>query len=452
MKQHFVLLQTLFLFVLPQLKAQKEETRIAIVGGGMAGVAAAHFIREADPAASITLFEKEAVLGGNARTVNVQNRSGQQVAVDAGPQYFTEGPWNEYIRFLKSYNLYNTDEVSEFKGSVSIQSEGSPRARLITPLYGSFRGENLGKLLWFKKFFGMAFNVYRSPQTAHADNVGEWVHSLLLPPHFKEEVIIPFLAASLGTTTEEIRRTSVHEIVKLFAFRRPSARSTYKVLHLGMGTVLQQAAAVLEQNGVRIYTASPVKKVLTDGGHYLVHYTKDGNVQTESFDFVVLAVHAYQAGYILQENEEFAGLSTLLKKFEYFKARIVLHRDSSLSNMRHPAFLNVFTTADNRMLANTMNLGMIDKRYAGLYKSWLTEELCAEVKARGLFLHETVFNHPLITPEFSRGLKEMHAFVQSRKDMFIAGGWTQGLETQETALVSGRKAMEKYMTFKAEDF
>src|SRR5690606_3335117 len=124
---------------------------------------------------------------------------------------------------------------------------------------------------------------------------------------------------------------------------------------------------------------------------------------------------------------------------------------SSFVNTQHPAFLNVFTSADNRMQSNTMNLGMVDERYEGIYKSWLSEEMCAQVKQRGCFLHETVFNHPLITPAFSENLERMEQLLETRKDLYIGGGWTQGLETRETALISGRKAMEKYIRFKAEE-
>lgn len=451
MKLHYVLLQILFFLFCSALHAEKPRLRVAVVGGGMAGVAAAHYIQASDPGAQVSLFEKEARLGGNARTVLVHNRKGQPVAVDAGPQYFTEGPWDEYIRFLKAYNFYNTDEISEFKGSISIQSQGALRPRLITPLYGSFRGENLGKLLWFKKFFSMAYKVYREPGDAYAKNIGDWVHSLLLPPHFKEEVIIPFLAASLGTTTEDIRKTATEEIVKLFAFRRPSMRSTFKVLHRGMGSALEHAGAELQKKGVRICTSSPVQSVFRRDGNYILRYENGLGPQEEPFDFVVLAVHAYQAARILQTDTASAGLNTVLNGFEYFRARIVLHSDSSFVNTQHPAFLNVFTSADNRMQSNTMNLGMVDERYEGIYKSWLSEELCTQVKLRGCFLHETVFNHPLITPAFRENLERMEQLLETRKDLYIGGGWTQGLETQETALISGRKAMEKYIRFKAEE-
>src|SRR5712672_275804 len=43
--------------------------RIAILGGGISGLAAAHRVRELDPAANVTLFEASDRLGGVLQTI-----------------------------------------------------------------------------------------------------------------------------------------------------------------------------------------------------------------------------------------------------------------------------------------------------------------------------------------------------------------------------------------------
>lgn len=428
--------------------AQKNQVRIAIVGGGMAGVSAAHHIHEFDPEASITIFEKEKVLGGNARTVSIPNANKEMVKVDAGPQYFTEGPWNEYIAFLKENNVYHPEKTSAFVGSISIQNEAAKKPVLITPLHGSLRGESLTKLLRLKKFFDKAHHVYQNPTGGHQAAIGGWVKEMEAELEFKQQVVLPFLAASLGTTVDEIKQTSTSDIVKLFAFRKPSSKSTFKVMHDGMGTLIQDIGSNLQQKGVTIKCNSPVKKVHVSGKQYAVSYAAGETTQEEMFDFVVMAVHADQAGKILKEDASLFSLTNILKGFEYFKARIVLHSDASLVNSAKPAFLNVLTTIDNQIAANTMNLEMIDKRYKGIYKSWLTEELTVKLKRNGHFIHEEIFWHPLITPKFNTLLTELEKEVQNFDGLCFAGGWSQGLETQETAVISGKKAAEKYLTFK----
>jgi len=58
--------------------------RIAIVGGGAAGMTAAHLL---DKVHDVTLFEKQPVLGGNIRTLNKNipcDSLGHQITLDNG--------------------------------------------------------------------------------------------------------------------------------------------------------------------------------------------------------------------------------------------------------------------------------------------------------------------------------------------------------------------------------
>ena len=61
----------------------KSSPSVAIVGGGITGLAAAFYLRKLRPGASITLFEAGARLGGNIRT-----EQREQFLVDAGPDSF----------------------------------------------------------------------------------------------------------------------------------------------------------------------------------------------------------------------------------------------------------------------------------------------------------------------------------------------------------------------------
>lgn len=434
-------------FFVTNLYAQKN-TKVAIIGGGMAGVAAAHYIQAYDSSAQITLFEKEAVMGGNAQTVAVRNARNEEVMVDAGPQYFTEGPWDEYIAFLKSYGEYDLNQISGFGCSLAIQKQGSKRPKLLTPLHGSLRGEKLGKLIKLKRFFDAAYKVYKNPETDYPKHIGKWVSSLAFDSKFEAEVLYPFLAASLGTDVPGIKQTATLEIIKLFAFRKPSNKNTFSVMHKGMGTLIRNVAGKLAVKGVEFRTASPVKQIEKSGEEYIVRYTSAGAEKQEEFDFVVLAVHADQAYWLLKEEPEFSPLLPILKDLNYFKAHIVLHKDSSVVNNQKPAFLNILTNSENQLIASTMNLEMIDSRYQGVYKSWFTDSLTAKVKANGTFLHESVFNHPLITPEFNLSLEKLRNALLTFPKIAVCGGWSEGLETQESAIISGKKALEKYQQFK----
>lgn len=100
------------------------------------------------------------------------------------------------------------------------------------------------------------------------------------------------------------------------------------------------------------------------------------------------------------------------------------------------------------MISNTMDLGYVNKDYKGIYKSWVSPELYKIIKERGLIIPEEVFKHPLITPEFSEYIVELKTLLKNHLCIYVAGGWTQGIETQETAIISAQEAANMYTKFK----
>lgn len=423
------------------------QKRIAVIGGGIAGVSAAHYIHQYDKNAQVTVFEKEAVLGGNAQTIEVTTGSGEKCLVDSGPQYFSKGPWDDYLAFLDETLGLETIATESTAGTLLIQRKDREKPLMVTPLNGKLRGEKLGNLLKLKRFNMEAYKAYMNPDLWKEKNIGQWVETLDFTEQYKTEIIYPFLAASLGTNSEDIRKTSAFEIVSLFAFRKPKASNSFFIMQEGMGGLIGRIGQNLERSGVNVAVSSPVLSVKRAGEQFVVQFEKDGSVFQQEFDFVVMAVHADIAGKLLSQEGTLKETSTLLGQFPYFDAHIVLHRDTAYINTRKPAFLNIFSDKDNQLLFSTMNLSMISPRLDGIYKSWMSEEDTRRVKEKGLFLHETTFYHPLITPEFVANLEKLHAQVDQVKGLCIIGGWTEGLETQNSAVLSAKRALEVYQSF-----
>lgn len=214
------------------------QNKVAIIGGGMAGVAAAYYINKYDPNAQITLFEKEHALGGNAQSVKIEN-FGKDVMVDLGPQYFTKGPWDDYILFLDQTIGMHTIQTESMPGTLIINQPNEQKNILVTPLKANFRGEKLSNLLKIKRFNTEAYKVYKNPTKWRTTRIEDWVNTLNFDESYKSEDIYPFLAASLGTTISEIRDASTYEIVSLFAFRKPKISNEFQIMTEGMGSLIQ---------------------------------------------------------------------------------------------------------------------------------------------------------------------------------------------------------------------
>ncbi|MEJ6582875.1 MAG: hypothetical protein QNL29_02410 [Crocinitomicaceae bacterium] len=53
----------------------------------------------------------------------------------------------------------------------------------------------------------------------------------------------------------------------------------------------------------------------------------------------------------------------------------------------------------------------------------------------------------LLTPEFHSHLNTLIRHADERSDIYFAGGWSEGIETQETGANSGKKAADKVKLF-----
>lgn len=433
----------LLILIFSQSLCAQEPIRIAVIGGGMAGVSTAHHILALNENVQITLFEKETNLGGNARTIQVTNNYGNLVSIDAGPQYFEDELWANYIAFLKTYNLYDENQIFAFAGSAVIENDLDEKPDFISPEGIKMRGGKFGDAMQFLKFFKAARKVYEE-EVDYSPTVGGWIDQLNLKEDFKKKVALPFLASTLGSSVLQIKTCSTKDIVKLFASQKALKKSDFKVFGRGMGYLIQDIGKQLEKNGVNIIRNAEVTQLRMAESQFSVLF----NGEEKSFDFVVFAAHPYQVAKILQNETRFAGYTDVLNQFEYFQTSIVLHRDSSFIDLNRSSFMNVKTSkTTNSVISSTMNLEVVNPEWKGLYKSWMTQEQLEMVRKNGKFIHLETFNHPIITPEFHSYLIALKQLEGQQSNIYFAGGWSEGLETQESATNSGKKAADKVKAF-----
>ncbi|RYQ92069.1 hypothetical protein Ahy_B09g098192 isoform A [Arachis hypogaea] len=85
--------------------------RVAVVGGGISGLASAYVL--AKEGVNVTLYEKEDYLGGHAKTVNVDG-----IDLDLGFMLFNPATYPDMIEFLESLGI--DMELSELSFAVSL--------------------------------------------------------------------------------------------------------------------------------------------------------------------------------------------------------------------------------------------------------------------------------------------------------------------------------------------
>ncbi len=412
--------------------------KIAIIGGGMAGVATAAFLKNTNH--EIHLFEKEKKLGGNARTVVLKGAQNQEVNVDIGPQYFAKTGWELYIDFLRYFKLYKKKNIYKFNVGFTLFK---PEQRLpeITLPDLSLPGlewllekpDALFRLLSMMGFFNEITQFHNNPQKENIP-LEEFLKTVSIEEEFKEDIILPILAASFTLSMDTIRGASAIFVGGLLHTEGMIPSSEFMVLKLGMQYYIEEIARKVQEKSknFNIHLSSPVQNVSKnfDGS---LKVTFD-NGDEKNFDKVIFAVHPYIASQILKDWTSFNGV---WENFTYVDTRVVIHNDSSYLHPIYRSFYNL-KFKDNGEYNMAMRLKDISPEYGNLIKSWgLNEEEYQDLKGKGRLLAEEHFKHPYITPKFIEANLDLKRLAKEQGNIFFAGGWIMNWETQHTAILSG---------------
>lgn len=303
--------------------------RIAIVGGGIAGLSAAFYLSRARTAGAqveFVLFESGARLGGVIQTEPVEG-----CVVEGGPDSFlTEKPWAaqlcrdlgieaELIHSLDAARktfILRGGKLVEIPDGLMFLAPTKLWPMLTTPLFSA--GAKLK----------MAREYLFAPRNQGEDAAGDESVAAFVERHFGREMVErmadPLLAGVYGG---EARRLSMCAVLPRFvemerttgslsrALRRGkaetkvAARPLFTSLRQGMQQMVDAAAARLAPQSVRLH--SPVWTLRRSGSEWRA-VTDAGE---QGFDAVVLAAPAYKAADLLGTVAE--PLAAALREINY---------------------------------------------------------------------------------------------------------------------------------------
>lgn len=313
--------------------AHHPQRRVAIVGSGIAGLAAAHTLQGL---AEVTLFEAADNFGGHTRTLDVTlpDASGVpvSVALDTGFLVLDE---RTCPNLLALFTQLGVPLVASDR-SVSVQAPGSGRAWSSADLAGLF---SQGRSLASPRFWHMLADARRFKRACTAltwpddacDSDGPLLQPLdafLRERHFssgfRDDCLLPLLSGIWGCPADEALRAPVAAAVRFLQrhdLLRLGGRSRWFTVAGGARPFVQAIVAGI--GDARLST--PVHRVARDEqGVRLIT-----DAQVERFDAVVLACHADRALALLGDDageEERATLGA----FRFPTRRAVLHTDTAV--------------------------------------------------------------------------------------------------------------------------
>lgn len=290
--------------------------KIAIIGGGIAGLGAAWLLRGGH---EITVFEKNNYIGGHSRTIDIPTIDGV-VPVDTG--FIVLNNWN-YPNILA---LFDCLHVPYEKSNMSFG------VRIGTFLEYSSNGLFAQKKNIFRPaYWRMIFDILRFNKRAEeyldkdpSITLGQCLDELGLGEWFRRYYLLPMGAAIWSCPISTILQFPAATYVRFFKNHGLLNIKNRPQWYTVKGGSREYVKRLTRDFSDRILAGIAVEKVITckDGVKLI-----DQNGVEYFFDQVIFACHPDEAIMIIQNPD--AKTKSVIESFRYQENRIVVHSDIS---------------------------------------------------------------------------------------------------------------------------
>ena len=296
--------------------------RVAVIGGGIAGIAAAH---HAQAFADVTLYEANAVLGGHTDTHNLFVDDAAH-SVDSGFIVFNTGNYPLFSRWLDELRVASKPTVMSFGVSTADGLEYGTtglRALFCQPRNLACAGF-LAMLGEIRRFYRRAgeLGADRRALGGERRTLGEFVAAEGYSEMFVEAHLLPMCAAIWSAPRQRVTAMPIAHIVAFMSnhgLLELRNRPQWRVVEGGSSAYL---GAFESRFRGRVRRSCRVRRVVRD--------QHGADVQTDTdrcrFDYVVFACHSDDA---LRLVDPTPAEASVLGAIRYGAAKAVVHSDAS---------------------------------------------------------------------------------------------------------------------------
>jgi predicted NAD/FAD-binding protein len=315
--------------------------RLAVVGSGVSGLAAAHRLRQHG---RVTLFEAGDYLGGHTHTVDVclPDASGQAVrhGVDTGFLVFNERTYPGLIALFAELGVPTARSDMSFSvqvpgaatvGGGALEWSGANLATVFAQPSNLLRPRFWGMLQELLRFNRLCTDIaLANEEAALAQPLGDFLQQHRFGAAFRDWYFLPMLGCIWSCPTDQMLRFPVATMIR-FCHNHGLIQVSQRPQWWTVDGGARQYVAKLAQ-GLDVRLATPVQRIERDaaGAHIHTHG------RTERFDAVVLAVHSDQALRLLARPTP--RERAVLGAIGYQPNRAVLHTDASVLPRRRAAW------------------------------------------------------------------------------------------------------------------
>ena len=297
--------------------------RIAVIGSGIAGLGAAWLLRDAY---DVTVYERNAYVGGHSNTVDAPVSEDRSIPVDTGFIVYNERTYPNLIGLFDALEVRRIHTDISFGVSVDggrLENSGSSVASLFAQKRNIFSPR-------FHRMVQDILRFYRTAPGLLADgdasgmSLGEFLKKGRYSQAFIDDHLLPMAAAIWSCPVSAMGDFPAASFIRFFdnhGLLQVKDRPKWWTVSGGSREYVNRIRAVLApRTRVRQVPASVQRTdtgvVVTDGGGHAAEY-----------DRVIFACHGDEAHALLadQTPQEHA----ILSKFTYQKNRAILHHDAA---------------------------------------------------------------------------------------------------------------------------
>jgi predicted NAD/FAD-binding protein len=306
--------------------------RIAVVGGGIAGMSAAWLLSGRH---EVTLYDKNPRIGGHSNTVDAIWPDGAATPVDTGFIVYNEATYPNLTALFA--HLEVPTKTAEMDFAVSLDNGAFE--------YGSARPAAIfaqKRNLLSPRFWGMLRDLLRFYRDAPADaslhdeaiiSIGEYLQAGGYCQAFLHDHLYPQAAAIWSASVGSIRDYPAQSLIRFFknhGLLQVVGRPQWRTVDGGAREYVQRLTAPYQD---RIRLDCGVRRIHRGPDQVTIEDRQGGRA---CFDEVLIAAHADEALAMLEAPS--AEEQRLLGAFRYTPNTAVLHTDTALMPRRRAAW------------------------------------------------------------------------------------------------------------------
>jgi len=406
--------------------------RVAVIGSGISGLAAAHALASQ---ARVTLFEAGRHFGGHSHTVDLR-LEGVAHGVDTGFLVFNHRTYPQLVALFQRLGVETAPSDMSFSVQVPHQGlewSGSDLNAVFAQRRNLLRPRFLGMLAQILRFNKLCTGIAEAgEEAAMAEPIADFLDRHRFGSAFRDWYLLPMLGCIWSCPTDQMLRFPVGTMIRFCHNHGLIQVNDRPQWHTVVGGSRQYVRKMLQViPDARLHT--PVRAVRRSAAGATVA-TEAGS---EHFDEVVLACHSDQSLALLADASE--AERQLLGVIRYQPNRAVLHTDTALLPRRRLAWAawNYERAADASQEQSRVCLHYLINKLQPL--PWRTPVVVSLNPVRPIAAERVIgefeYSHPVFDTAAVAAQRRLHQ-IQGVAHTWFCGAWTR-YGFHEDGLMSG---------------